>query len=175
MAATKKMLTAVFRDHGHARTAYDWLRERGYLDSDINVLMSDVTRARYYPAKEEERHETGTHATEGMGVGGAIGTAVGATLAAVIAIGTSLAVPGLGIVVAGPIAAAFAGGGAGAVAGGLIGGLVGLGIPEANAKSYQEALRQGGVVIGVAPRNSDDARDIEAEFKALQAENLCYC
>src|SRR5207249_11816950 len=110
----------------------------------------------------------------GMGVGGAIGTAVGATLAAVIAAGSTLAIPGLGIV-AGPLVAAFAGGGAGAVTGGLIGTLVGAGMTEQNAQAYDEALRNGGVVIGVLPHNSDHASDIQKRFKELNGENVCYC
>jgi uncharacterized membrane protein len=74
--------------------------------------------------------------------------------------------------VAGPLAAAFAGGGAGAVAGGLIGGLVGYGIPESNAKAYEEALRNGGVAIGVIPRDSEDASIIKDEFERLHGENI---
>ena len=174
-AKKKNMVTAVFRDQVHANAAYDRLINRGYASSEINVLMSDVTRARYYANGEEERHDTGNLAAEGMGVGGAIGTAVGATLAAVAAIGTSLAIPGLGLIIAGPLAAALAGAGAGAVAGGAIGALVGFGIPESNAKAYQEALREGGVVIGVVPRSSDHAREIENDFKDLRGENICYC
>ena len=54
------------------------------------------------------------------------------------AVGSTIAVPGLGLVVAGPIAAALAGAGAGAAAGGLIGAMVGAGIPEdRGAKEYK--------------------------------------
>lgn len=177
MANKQKLVTAVFRDRTNAQAAYDMLRNRGYLDSEINVLMSDKTRTTYFATDKEDeaRHKAGTMGTEGVAVGGAIGTAVGATLAAVAAIGTNLVLPGLGIVVAGPLAAALAGGGAGAVAGGAIGGLVGLGIPESNAKAYQDALRDGGVAVGVVPRSGDDADKIEQEFKNLQGENVCYC
>lgn len=125
--------------------------------------------------EKEEKIHAGSQATEGMGVGGAIGTAVGATLAAVAAIGTSLAIPGLGLIVAGPIAAALAGGGAGAVTGGLLGWLIGLGITESNAQAYEEALREGGVVLGVHPRTSDDATEIKKYFEKHQGENVCYC
>jgi hypothetical protein len=115
-------------------------------------------------------------AEEGMGVGGAIGTAVGATLAAVAAIGTTVVLPiGLGLVVAGPLVAALAGGGAGAAAGGLIGALVGMGIPESNAQAYEDALRNGGIAIGVVPRNSAEASAIQKKFKSLHGENICYC
>jgi hypothetical protein len=112
---------------------------------------------------------------EGMGVGGAIGTAIGATLAAVAAIGTSIAIPGLGVMIAGPLAAAFVGAGAGAVTGGLIGALVGLGFTEQDARAYEEALRGGGVAIGVVPMNRDHANAIEQRFKDLNGESVCYC
>jgi hypothetical protein len=176
MAANRqKMITAVFRDPVNAQRAHDYLRRRGYTDAEINVLMSDKTRSTYFSGQEPGSIKTGSMATEGMGVGGAIGTAVGATLAAVAAIGTNLVVPGLGLVVAGPLAAALAGGGAGAVAGGLIGALVGLGIPEENANAYHEALREGGVVLGVVPHNGEDTAEIKKEFKDLNGDNVCYC
>ena len=76
---------------------------------------------------------------------------------------------------AGPLAAAFAGGGAGAVTGGIIGALVGMGIPEDNAEAYHEALREGGVVLGVVPRSGDETDKLEQDFKNLQGEDVCYC
>src|SRR5262245_5682473 len=175
MAERKKMVTVIFRDPVNAQRAHDALRRRSYTENEINVLMSDKTRSTYFSGKEQGEMKAGTMATEGMGVGGAIGTAVGATLAAVAAIGTSSAIPGLGLVVAGPLAAALAGGGAGAVAGGLVGALVGWGIPEQNAEAYSAALREGGVVLGVVPRNNDDASAIKDEFQKLNGDNVCYC
>ena len=177
MASKTKMVTAVFRDRANAQAAYDMLRTRGYLDNEINVLMSDKTRATFYANKEEhEKHDAGTLATEGMGVGGAIGTAVGATLGAVAAAGATIFLPVFGgLLVAGPLAMGLAGGGAGALTGGLIGALVGWGIPESNAQAYEDALREGGVAVGVVPHNNDDADHIEKEFKNLQGENVCCC
>jgi len=180
MSEKKKIVSAVFRDRLDAERAFDYLHAKGYTDNEINVLMSDRTRSTYYPAgtKEENKLSAGTMATEGMGVGGAIGTAVGATIAALLAIGTTLAIPltgGASLLVAGPLAAALAGGGAGAVTGGLIGALVGAGITEQNAQAYDEALRNGGVVLGVTPRTDEHADDIEAKFKEYNGENVCYC
>lgn len=174
MAAAKKgkMITAMFRDRFDATEAHEWLRNRGYPADHISVLMSDQTRTYFHEAEKEDKIERGSMAAAGAATGGAIGTAVGAGLAALAAIGTSLVLPGLGLVVAGPLAAAFAGGGAGAVAGGLIGGLVGYGIPESNAKAYEEALRNGGVALGVIPRDSNDASIIKAEFERLHGENI---
>ena len=172
-----KMVTAVFRNRANAQAAYDMLRSRGYADNDINVLMSDKTRAEYLAAHTDAagKVQPGTMAVEGLGVGGAIGTAVGAGAGAIAAtIVGALVVPGIGWV-AGPLAAAFAGGGAGAVTGGVIGALVGMGIPEDNAEAYHEALRAGGVVLGVVPRSADETDKLEQEFTNLQGEDVCYC
>jgi hypothetical protein len=107
-------------------------------------------------------------------LGGASGTAVGATLAAVMAVGSALAIPPLGVAIAGPVAAVLAGGGGGAVAGGIIGALIGLGIPEPNARAYQEVLRDGGVVLGVVPHGPEDADAIRRDFDELRGEDIYY-
>jgi hypothetical protein len=181
MADRRQMVTGVFRNRVDAEKAFDYLYANGYRDSEINVLMSDSTRSTFYPnAADKDKHSAGTLATEGMGVGGAIGTAVGATLAAVAVTAGTIVMPGIGtaagLTIAGPIAAALAaGGGAGAVTGGLIGALVGAGMTEQNAEAYSEALKNGGVVIGVHPHSSDDANRIEKKFEELGGENVCTC
>jgi hypothetical protein len=167
-----KMITAVFRDRFDAIDAFEWLQNRGYRENQLSVLMSDQTRTYLHEQHEGEKIKTGTKVAEGVATGGAIGTAVGAGLAALAAVGTSLILPGLGLVIAGPLAVALAGGGAGAVAGGLIGGLVGLGIPESNAKAYEEALKNGGVAIGVVPNDRQEANLIREEFERLNGENI---
>jgi hypothetical protein len=86
MADKRKMVTAVFRDRLNAERAFDMLHSRGYTDAEINVLMSDKTRSTYYAGKQQAGKITaGTHAEEGMGIGGAIGTALGGALAALAA------------------------------------------------------------------------------------------
>jgi len=173
--ANKKMLAAVFRDRVNAQTAYDRLINRGYTNSEINVLMSDTTRAAYHAGnKHEEKHSVGTHAAEGAATGGAVGTALGATLGALMTVGTAVLLPGIGWI-AGPVIAGLAGAGAGALTGGLVGAMIGLGIPESNARAYEDALREGGVVIGVMPRSAEDAESIKEEFANLNGENICFC
>jgi hypothetical protein len=170
-ASKQSMITGVFRTRFYAQQAHEWLTTRGYTAQEINVLMSDATRTAYLDEEKRGRQDAGNMAVAGVATGGAVGTAVGATIGAIAALGTNIVLPGIGIV-AGPIAAALAGGGVGAVAGGVVGGLVGLGIPESNAKAYEVALREGGVVIGIVPHDDDDAHDIVQEFTDLQAENI---
>lgn len=177
MATNAKLLTAVFQNRSDAIAAFQWLQQRGYQADEINVLMTDRTRNELRDEGQADRIAPGNMASEGMAAGGALGTAAGAalaTLAVIASIGTWIALPGLGILVAGPVLAALAGGGAGAIAGGALGGLIGLGISESNAKAYEEALRNGGVAIGVAPHSADDAEKIEMFFEGHHANNVVY-
>lgn len=167
--AKNSTVTACFRNRFDASAAYDYVMGKGYGRDEVNVMMSNSTRESF---EKEGKHDVGSMATEGVAAGGALGTAVGAAVAAIAAIGTTIALPGFGIVVAGPILAALAGGGAGAVTGGLLGGLIGLGIPESNASAYEAALKEGGVVIGVTTRSSDDTSDVRKRFEELNGENI---
>lgn len=169
--AKHTVISAVFQDRFDAIEAHSFVKSLGYAESEINILMSDSTRKKFDEEKDA-KHPAGTHAVEGVATGGMIGTAIGATAAAIAAIGTAVLVPGLGIIVAGPILAALAGGGAGAVTGGLVGGLVGLGIPESNAQAYEAALKHGGVVVGVTTRDAKDLGKIRKRFEELRGENV---
>ena len=164
-----RIMTGLFRDRESAEGAYRSLTNRGYGKDDVNLIMSDDTRKKYFTKGETE---LGTKAWEDAGKGAAIGGAVGATLAALAAIGTTLALPGLGLLIAGPIAAAFAGAGAGALTGGLIGALVGHGIPEEHAKLYESDLKSGGIILGVSPHNDADAAYFEGQWKEYSGRNI---
>jgi hypothetical protein len=156
------MLTGMFADRNAAERAYTSLHSRGYSHEDVDLVMTDEARKRHFGDHDTE---LGNKALEGAGTGSAIGGTLGAIAGAVAAIGTSLLIPGLGIVVAGPIAAALAGAGAGGLTGGLIGALVGRGIPEDRAKKYEEGLKSGNIVMGVRPRNDEDATYLENEWR----------
>ena len=162
------MLTGMFRDRESSENAFNTLHERGYSSDDINLMMSDDTRKMHFSDGAEET-EIGTKAAESAGKGSAIGGAVGAIAGVVAAVGTSLVIPGLGIVIAGPIVAGLAGAGAGGITGGLIGALVGMGIPEARAKLYEKGIKEGQIVIGVRPRNDEDAEYLEENWRSNNA------
>jgi hypothetical protein len=164
------MLTGMFPDRPSAERAYDALYARGYTKDDIDLVMSDQTRKRYFSDVGET--EIGTKAAEGAGKGGAIGGTVGAIAGVVAAIGTSIVIPGLGLVVAGPIAAGLAGAGAGGITGGIIGALVGSGIPEERARLYESGVKNGKVVVGVHPRTEDDAKYFERDWRTHEGVDV---
>ena len=165
-----RMVTGLFRDRESAERAYGSVTTRGYSNDDVNLMMSDETRDKHFVDGKET--ELGNKALEGAGTGAAIGGTVGATLAAIAAIGTTLALPGLGLLVAGPIAAGLAGAGAGGATGGIIGALVGAGIPEERVKHYETGLKEGGIVMGVTPRSDEDAEYFEKEWKSYRGEEV---
>ncbi len=165
-----KMVTGLFRDRESAERAYRSISERGYGKDDVNLMMSEDTKKKHF--SEDGDSDLDTKAWEGAGKGAAIGGAVGATLAAIAAIGTTLALPGLGLLIAGPIVAGLAGAGAGALTGGLVGALIGWGIPEEHAKAYEKGIREGGIVMGVTPRTDEDSEYFENDWRNNRAESV---
>ena len=160
-----KLVTGLFPDRDSAERAYLSVTSRGYDRGDVDLVMSDETRKRHFASDAPVKTELGSKAAEGAGIGGAIGGTVGAIAAAVAAVGTSIALPGLGLVIAGPVAAALAGAGAGGAAGGLVGALIGWGIPEERVKEYESGIRDGGILMGVRPRNDADALALERSWR----------
>jgi hypothetical protein len=170
----KRVLTGLFRDRDSAERAYQSITDRGYGRDDVNVVMSDDTRKRHFSGTAADGRETelGNKAAEGAGIGGAIGGSLGAIAAAIAAVGTTIALPGLGLVIAGPLAAAIAGAGAGAATGGIVGALIGWGIPEERVKEYDQGIREGGILMAVRPRSDEDATYLEDSWKANRGEHV---
>lgn len=167
------LVTGLFRDRDAAERAYQAATERGYNRDDVNLVMSDETRKRHFSTEAGgQQTELGTKAAEGAGVGAGIGGTLGAIAAAIAAVGSSIALPGLGIVIAGPLAAGLAGAGAGGIAGGLVGALVGAGIPEERVKQYESGIKEGGILMGLRPRSREDADYLTQSWRQNQGENI---
>ena len=161
----QRIVTGLFNDRDSAERAYQSVSSRGYDNKDVNLVMSDETRNKHFSKVDGAKTELGTKAAEGAGVGGAIGGTLGAVVAAVAAVGTSVAIPGLGLVIAGPLAAGLAGAGAGGAAGGLVGALIGWGIPEERVKRYESGIKNGGILMGVKARSDEDAAYFQQEWQ----------
>ena len=171
--ADTPVVTGLFRDRDSAERAYQGVVDRGYEKKDVNLVMSDATRDKHFMGDTAGKQtELGSKAAEGAGIGAGIGGTLGAIAAAVAAVGSSIAIPGLGLIIAGPIAAALAGAGAGGAAGGLVGALVGWGIPEERVKEYETGIREGGILMGVRPRNDADAAHFESNWRDARGEGI---
>ncbi len=153
---------------GYAQTLaiIDALKEAGFSNDDISVLMPDKTGTRDFA------HEHRTKAPEGAAVGAGTGGVLGGALGWLVGIG-SLAIPGMGpFIAAGPLMAALSGAAVGAAVGGLTGTLVGMGMPEFEAKRYEGKIRGGNVLISVHSGNADDARRAKEILEKAGAEDI---
>lgn len=166
-----KMVTGLFTDRDSAELAYQVAVDRGYKKSEINLIMSDETRDRYFSDRRTDtpladRAGEGTGQTTGGAaeLGGPVGGTVGTIAPAVAAVGALMLIPGL--VIAGPVAIALAAAGAVGLAGGLIGALADWGVPKGRIEEYESGIRSGGILIGVKPRSDEDAVYFEQRWKA---------
>jgi hypothetical protein len=124
---------ATFADRRRADRFVEQLRQAGFRDDEIGVTA---------PAG----YAADTKAEEGAVAGAVTGGTLGA-LAGAVATGL---IPGIGrVVVAGLLAGVLGGATAGAAAGGLLGALVGLGIPEAEARRYEQEFLAGRTLVVV--------------------------
>lgn len=133
----------IFDNREKLETTVANLKAAGYRNSDISALMPAVNGA-----PEMATHKD-TKAPEGATAGGVSGALLGGTLGWLVGLG-ALAIPGIGpFVAAGPIMAALAGAGLGGAVGGVTGSLIGLGMPEYEAKRYEESIRKGSMLLSV--------------------------
>jgi hypothetical protein len=159
----------VFRKRSNAEAAVDQLTLAGFSNQDISALLSDTGET------QEFATENLTVAPGGATAGAGMGGIVGGTLGLLAGIG-ALAIPGIGpLIVAGPLMTSLAGIGVGGAVGGLVGALVGMGIPEFEAKCYDNRLKDGGVLLAVNCAGAAQVSKAREVLEAGGAEEIASC
>lgn len=171
---SEPLLVGMFNDREDAEKAYKELKEMGYRPDEINVIMTAEGRERHFKDRGERRTEMGNKAAEGTGTGAAIGGITGGIAGAIAALGTNLVIPGLGLVVLGPLAAGLAGVGAGGITGGIIGALIGAGVPKEKADVFEAGLKEGNIVLAVRPHTTADAEVLSQNWIEHHAHDVVY-
>jgi hypothetical protein len=161
-------VTAIFASSKDADEAYDSLIQRGYTKEEISVVMTEATHQRF----RNESNGNTTHAADDAGRGALLGGATGGIVAAIAAISTNLALPGLGLVLVGPVLAGLAGAAAGGVVGGTIGAIVGNGYPKEEADYYETSIKEGGIMISITPQHLADKDFIIEDFKKHNGQRI---
>jgi uncharacterized protein (TIGR02271 family) len=140
-------VVGLFQDQPTAEAAIKRLLAAGFTEEQIGVAVRD--RAQQQALTESTGTQAAEDATKGAVGGGVVGGVIG-LLAGVGA----LAIPGIGPIIAGgALASTLAGAGIGAAAGGLIGALVGMGVPEEEARHFEQGFQQGGILVTVQAGN----------------------
>jgi uncharacterized protein (TIGR02271 family) len=136
-------VVGLFRDGARAERAIRDLKDAGFTDSEIGVVMQDRAQERKFA------EDTGTKAGEGAAAGAVSGGVLGGVVGLLAGVG-ALVIPGIGPIIAGgALASTLAGAGIGAAAGGLLGALIGMGSPEEEARYYERGFREGGILVTV--------------------------
>lgn len=164
------LLTVMFPHKENAEAAYNFLLEKGHAKEDITLVMSEETRERYYPAqagyvKEVPTTDSTNIVLKDAAIGGAVGAGIVGAIAAVVAVGTTIMIPGMGFVIAGPLAAALTGAGAGGITGSIVGALVGAGIPESHATLYKEGIESGHIMMSFHPQTNEDMALLQRQWR----------
>ncbi|WP_312437148.1 hypothetical protein [Janthinobacterium sp.] len=163
---SKNAVYCIAQEHTQAEVIVNSLKDAGFSNNDISVLFPDKTGTRDFA------HEQNTKMPEGAATGGVAGMGTGAVLGWLVGIG-SLAIPGVGpFIAAGPIMAALGGAAIGGAAGGIVGGLVGMGIPELEAKQYDDKVRNGNILISVHTETSDQIKVVKEIFERANAQDI---
>ncbi|MGV2828465.1 hypothetical protein [Myxosarcina sp. GI1(2024)] len=170
MTANKfKRAVGTFPTHSRAEKALIELRDAGFNMDRVSAIAK--TAEGEAANGEVELKSVGDRAKGGAGLGASMGAATGGFLGIIGSL-SILAIPGVGPAVeAGVILGnALLGSGIGATGGGLVGALIGWGIPEEEAKHYQELLSQGSYVI-VVEGTEAEVNGAEAILKNRQISN----
>jgi uncharacterized membrane protein len=132
-------IVGIFDDFTAALNAIPFIIEAGVDKHAISTVAQDNKGEYSRFLQAETLPEGQSHIGADAAIGGISGLLLG--LAA-------LTIPGVGLAVAvGPLATAIAGAAVGAATGTLIGALNGLGIPEFEAKNYDQGVREGSTLL----------------------------
>jgi hypothetical protein len=161
-----KAVIAIAKSEDQAVRIVEQLKAAGFSNNDVSVLLPDRAGSRDFA------HEHHTKAPEGAAAGAVVGGLAAGALGWLVGIG-SLAIPGVGpLIAAGPIMAALSGAAAGGAVGGLAGALVGMGIPEYEAKQYEGKVKNGNILISVHTDDSKQRRKAKEIFERAHAEDI---
>lgn len=147
----RKRAVGVFSHRRDAEAAIRDLRDAGISMDHVSIIGKDADKAGSIGGVDMKDGVDNNKADDGAKAGAVTGGALGGLGGLLVGLGT-LAIPGVGPVLLGGAAAtalatALTGGAIGAAAGGMAGALVGLGIPEDNARVYNDRVNKGDYLV----------------------------
>lgn len=156
----QKRAVGTFPTRQDAEVALIELRDSGFNMKQISAIAQNPPDEKQLA--DVEIKSSSTRAKDGAETGAIMGATTGGMLGLIGSLSV-LAIPGVGLAteVAILLGNALLGSGFGAAGGSLVGGLIGWGIPEEQAKYYEELLSQGNYVVLV--------EGTEAEIKGAEA------
>ena len=153
------VVTGLYADAAAADRGVARLVAEAIPSADISVILASTP-------DHERIVQAETDDTPRGAVTGAVGGGVLASLAF-----ATLALPGVGVLVTGPLFAALAAGSVGALAGGIIGGLTGYGVSTTTAQEYERAIHRGEALVAVHTVH-EEAKAVKGTLLATGAKHV---
>src|SRR3954447_7465799 len=148
----RRTVVGVFNNPADAEGALNEFRTAGFRPEQVSVV------ARNNEDTSRVVENTGMGA-EGAATGAVTGGVLGGLAGFLVGI-SALVIPGIGpIVGAGILVSTLAGAGIGAAAGGLIGALADAGVPEEDARAYEEHVKGGRILLTVHADTDQQAQE----------------
>ena len=163
------VITGLFNDRITAERAYQSVTERGYVPSEINLVMSNAARTRHFSASGVEDAARGP-SDPSPAPGASSEHPASAIAASTAVIGRTVFLPGLSLLVAGPLAVALGGASGSTARSGLATTLSSWNLPDMRVKAYEAALKEGKILMAVIPRTVADANHFDQAWKKDDAD-----
>jgi len=136
------VMTGLYKSASDAAATLRMLEFSQVKAEDVTLVANDAL------SKDSLAVTQNTKLPEGIAVGAASGGLIAAVVGGLTSVG-AIATGGLGLLASGPLVAALAAGGAGAATGGIIGAVVGATMPKHEVKYYEDAIKEGAVLLAV--------------------------
>jgi hypothetical protein len=153
MMEQREAVVGVFANRDSARDAIEALKRAGFGADDISLVVRDADR----PPAGDDASNTDFGSAGPAVAGGVLGGAAGW----LVGLG-SFVIPGVGpFIGAGALIASLAGAAVGASIGALASGLMKMGVPEEEARWYEQEAHGGRALVAVrAGSRAAEARDL---------------
>lgn len=166
MTNNRHTVVGVFDGPNHAEQALNGLKNAGFTPEQVSVVAKESAETR------QMVDNTGMGDGEAAGSGAVAGTVIGGIAGWLLGI-SALAIPGIGpIVGAGIIGTTLAGAGIGAATGGLIGALTAEGVDEADAKGYEDNVRQGSILLTAHATSNEQEQQAREIFNGVSGGSV---
>jgi len=147
-----KSVFGIATTHGQAEGIVEQLQAEGFAAPEISVLMPDTGGTR------DVGHVKATKAPEGATTGAATGGTAGGVIGLLAELARWRFPASDRLLRPAQLWRRLSGAAVGAATGGVVGSLIGFGIPEIEAKRYEEKLKKGNYLIAV---HTDENEDVD--------------
>jgi len=138
------------------------LKEARFSNTEISALFLDQSAIASHAAEYEFCHGEDEHPIQSADV-------ICGVMAWIAAVACRVVSGGDPVIAAGPIASALSDTEGGSVASGLID----FGVPQVEARRYEDRIRDGNILLSVRAESSDKSDQAREIFSAAGAEDIC--